>query len=159
MRTDFPATDGVAASRTDFVPDGVAGALVGLTLRSGTTRTVMLRADAHSELMGSYPWGETTPSQTTVNLPDTGAVDDGALVFRDQGTPPGQQPGRARLGRRLRLAPSTPTGTQLGQGFRGPTTSRVVCPASGPDTNRRRRAATTPRTAAAREGSWPTGSR
>ncbi|MGI3781041.1 MAG: hypothetical protein ACRYG2_09705 [Janthinobacterium lividum] len=88
VRTDFPATDGVAASRTDFVPDGVSGALVGLTLRAPTARTVVLRADAHSELMGSYPWGETTPSQTTVNLPDSGAVDGNALVFRDRGTPP-----------------------------------------------------------------------
>jgi hypothetical protein len=38
VRTDFPATGGVAASRTDLVPDGVPGALVGLTLRSATTR-------------------------------------------------------------------------------------------------------------------------
>ena len=37
VRADLPATDGVAASRTDFVPDGVAGALVGLTLQSPTT--------------------------------------------------------------------------------------------------------------------------
>ena len=34
--------------------------------RPGRSR---LRADAHSELLGSYPWGETTPSQTTENLP------------------------------------------------------------------------------------------
>src|SRR3954451_23399380 len=59
VRTDLPATDGVAASRTDFVPDGVSGALVGLTLQSLSSRTVVLPADAHSELMSSYPWGET----------------------------------------------------------------------------------------------------
>src|SRR4051812_3461414 len=89
VRTDLPATDGVAASRTDFVPDGVSGALVGLTLRSASARTVVLRADAHSELMGSYPWGETVPNQTTVNLQDTGRVDGRALLFTDKGTPPG----------------------------------------------------------------------
>ena len=31
-------------------------------------------ADAHSELLGSYPWGETTPSQSDVNLPDSADV-------------------------------------------------------------------------------------
>ena len=59
VRTDLPETDGVAASRTDVVPDGKDGALVGLSLRSDTDRTITLKADAHSELMGSYPWGET----------------------------------------------------------------------------------------------------
>ena len=34
VRADLPATNGVAASRTDFVPDGVSGALVGLSLRA-----------------------------------------------------------------------------------------------------------------------------
>src|SRR4051794_11196642 len=62
VRADLPATGGVAASRTDFVPDGVAGALVGLTLQAPTARTITVRADAHSELISSYPWGETTPS-------------------------------------------------------------------------------------------------
>ena len=38
--------------------------------------------------MNSYPWGETTPSQTTYNLHDTGGCDGGRLVFREQGTPP-----------------------------------------------------------------------
>ena len=61
VRADLPETEGVSASRTDVVPDGVSGALVGLTLRSDRTRTITLRADAHSELMGSYPWGETKP--------------------------------------------------------------------------------------------------
>ena len=131
VRTDFPATDGVAASRTDFVPDGVAGALVGLTLRSGTTRTVTLKADAHSELMGSYPWGETTPSQTTVNLADTGAVDGRALVFRDRGTPPGKNQAAHDWAAAFGSAVA-PSATELGQGFRGPHAKPVVCPASGP---------------------------
>lgn len=131
VRTDFPATNGVAASRTDVVPDGVSGALIGLTLRSSSTRTVVLRADAHSELMGSYPWGETTPSQTTVNLPDTGAVDGNALVFRDAGTPPGANQTAhdwaAAFGSVVK-----PTTTALGKNFRGPQDPAVVCPASGP---------------------------
>ena len=91
VRADLPATDGVAASRTDVVPDGVSGALVGLTLRSDSTKTITLRADAHSELMGSYPWGETTPARRDVNLPDTAPTRGRHLVFRDKGTPPGAE--------------------------------------------------------------------
>ncbi|GAB2576987.1 glucosidase family protein [Microlunatus antarcticus] len=132
VRTDFPATDGVAASRTDLVPDGVPGALVGLTLRSSTSRSVVLRADAHSELMGSYPWGETKPSQTTVNLPDTGSVEGNALVFRDQGTPPGADQTAHDWAAAFGSA-AMPTTTALGKNFRGPQDPAVICPASGPD--------------------------
>ena len=132
VRTDFPATDGVAASRTDFVPDGVPGALVGLTLRSSSSKTVVLRADAHSELMGSYPWGETTPSETTVNLPDSGAVDGNALVFHDQGTPPGANQTAHDWAAAFGSAVE-PTTTALGKNFRGPQDPAVICPASGPD--------------------------
>ena len=88
VRTDLPVTKGISASRTDVVPDGVGGVLVGLSLRSDTTQTVRLQADAHSELLGSYPWGETNPNQTQVNLPDSADVRDQHLVFTDRGTPP-----------------------------------------------------------------------
>ena len=37
--------------------------------------------------MSSYPWGETKPSQTLVNLPDSVRVQGKRLLFRDQGTP------------------------------------------------------------------------
>ena len=57
VRADLPTTNGVRASRTDFVPDGVSGALVGLSLRANRTRTITLRADAHSELLGLLPLG------------------------------------------------------------------------------------------------------
>ncbi len=61
--------------------------LVGLTLRSESTRTITLRADAHSELLSSYPWGETAPSQLDVNLADSVSVRGKHLLFRDKGTP------------------------------------------------------------------------
>jgi hypothetical protein len=134
VRTDLPATDGVAASRTDLVPDGVSGALVGLSLRSDTSRTITLRADAHSELIGSYPWGETTPSQTTENLPDTVVAQRRQLVFRDRGDPPhpNSQPHDWAAAFGSNLAPSeTP---RTGPNFRGPQDPAVICPASGPGT-------------------------
>ena len=64
--------------------------LVGLRLSAADAAHASRSAvDAHSELMKVYPWGETTPSQTTYNLQDTGGVDGRNLLFREQGTPPG----------------------------------------------------------------------
>ncbi len=133
VRADLPTTSGIAASRTDIVPDGVSGALVGLSLRSTTTRTITVRADAHSELMGSYPWGETTPSQKLVNLPDAVERQGDALVFRDQGTPPASN-GESHNWAAAFGSSLTPTGSRLGKNFRGPQSTNVICPASGPNT-------------------------
>jgi hypothetical protein len=120
----------VNVRRTDFVPDGVRATLVGLTLSSSTAKTVKLDVDAHSELMQSYPWGWTTPSATDANLPDTGDYTDGALRFREQGTP--SYPNAtahdyaAFVGSSLR-----PTGHALGPDHRGPQDPAVICPADG----------------------------
>ncbi len=133
VRADLPATDGVSASRTDVVPDGVSGALVGLSLRSDHDRTITLKADAHSELMSSYPWGETVPSQNRVNLPDSVTRRGKQLVFRDVGTPPGSN-GEAHNWAAAFGSQLTPVASSLGQDFRGPQDPAVVCPASGPET-------------------------
>jgi hypothetical protein len=131
VRADLPTTDAVGVSRTDFVPDGVSGALVGLTLRADRDRTIRLDADAHSELLGSYPWGETTPSQITANLPDSPDVVGAHLEFRDQGTPSHenaeQHDWTATVGSKM-----TPTMVRTGDDFRGPQDPAVICPASGP---------------------------
>ncbi|MBA8795714.1 hypothetical protein FHX74_003350 [Friedmanniella endophytica] len=126
VRTDLPTTQGVAASRTDFVPDGVGGVVVGLSLRSSTARTVTLKVDAHSELMSAYPWGESTPSQKTENLPDTASSTGRSLLFRDRGTnQAGFHDWAAAVGSSL-----DPTGASTGTNFRGPQSGDVVCPAS-----------------------------
>lgn len=131
VRTDLPTTHGVAASRTDVVPDGVSGALMGLSLRSNRTRTVTLTADAHSELISSYPWGETTPNQIAVNLPDTASVRGRNLEFRDRGTPTGANQTAhnwaAVVGTDLE-----PADAVTGENYRGPQDPAVICPASGP---------------------------
>ena len=131
VRTDLPVTKGVAASRTDLVPDGVGGVLVGLSLRSEASKTIRLRMDAHSELLGSYPWGETNPNQTEVNLPDSADVRGKHLVFTDRGTPPATNSEfhdwAAAVGTKL-----DPVRTQTGPDFRGPQDPAVICPASGP---------------------------
>ena len=86
-RMDLPDTDGFKLRRTDFAMDGGRAVLFGLELRntSGAARTAKVKVDAHSELMRAYPWGSTTPSQAEDNQPDTGAYQNGRLVFRDRG--------------------------------------------------------------------------
>ncbi|TDD13823.1 glycogen debranching protein [Kribbella turkmenica] len=120
----------VRVRRTDFVPDGIRATLVGLTLQSGTAKTVKLDVDAHSELMSSYPWGWTTPSAADANLPDTGAYADGSLRFREQGTPSFPNATAhdyaAFVGSSLR-----PTSHSLGPDNRGPQDPAVICPAEG----------------------------
>jgi hypothetical protein len=90
-RYALPDTAGLQVARTDFVPDGRRGALFGLTVTNpGAARTATLRVDAHSELMGQYPWGFTgvTPNASD-NLPDKGSYDGRNLVFTDDGALPG----------------------------------------------------------------------
>jgi len=130
-RMDLGSRDGVAISRTDFAPDGMRAGLIGLTFTAAHSATVDLTVDAHSELMKSYPWGETTPSQLTYNLPDTGGYAARNLVFRERGTPPVPHAEKhdyaALVGSRLR-----PVAHRLGAAFRGPQDPAVICPPSGP---------------------------
>ncbi|MCW2948230.1 MAG: hypothetical protein JWR24_4947 [Actinoallomurus sp.] len=126
----YAAPDGVRVERTDVAPDGVRAGLIGLTLTSGTSRTVRLDLDAHSELMTAYPWGSTTPDQQASNLPDTGAYQNGALVFREQGTPKVPNATRHDFAAMV-AADRTPAAHQLGPGHRGPQDPPVICPATG----------------------------
>lgn len=90
-RFDLPDTAGLQLHRTDVVPDGDRGALFGLTITNpGEARTATLTVDAHSELMGQYPWGfdGVTPNAAD-NLPDQGRYDGHHLVFTDDGALPG----------------------------------------------------------------------
>ena len=133
-RTSYAAAHGVRVDRTDVVPDGLRAGLIALTLSSRTSRTVSLAVDAHSELMSTYPWGETTPGQLSYNLDDHGVYDRraGRLVFSERGTPPVHNASAhdwaAVVGASVR-----PRDHRLGPGFRGPQDPAVVCPASGQD--------------------------
>jgi hypothetical protein len=98
-RYELPSTAGLQLRRTDFAPDGVRGALLGLTLSNPDKhkRTVTVMVDAHSELMTQYPWGFDRPPGQLPNVPhasdnvqDRAALDRGTLVFRDTGRLPGE---------------------------------------------------------------------
>src|SRR5688500_13783192 len=88
-RMEFPDTEGLQVSRTDFAPDGVRAVLFGLRLRNpgAARKTVDVKVDVHSEVMSHYPWAWTTPDAGAFNQPDTGTYRRGALIFRDTGTP------------------------------------------------------------------------
>jgi hypothetical protein len=87
----LPDTSGLKVERTDFVPDGRRGVLYGLKITNpGAAKTTKLSVDAHSELMGQYPWGFTgiTPNASD-NLPDQGTFTGRNLAFTDDGALPG----------------------------------------------------------------------
>ena len=129
-RIRYAAADGLGVVRTDTVPDGIRAGLIGLTFTSPTSRTVRLDLDARSELMTAYPWGSTAPDQRTYNLPDNGAFENGALVFREEGTPPVPNASRHDFAA-LVAADRAPVAHDLGAGHRGPQDPPVICPATG----------------------------
>lgn len=126
----YASASGVRVERTDVAPDGIRAGLIGLTLSADQARTVKLDLDAHSELMPAYPWGWTTPNTTVYNLPDTGRYEDGALVFRETGTPDVENAPRHDFAAMV-AANRTPVSHTLGDGFRGPQEPPVICPAEG----------------------------
>ena len=93
MRYALPPIDGIGLERTDVAPDGRRGALIGLKLTNPkkNRKRVNVMVDAHSELMTQYPWGfgGTVPNASD-NAADSGAFDNGSLVFRDTGRATGR---------------------------------------------------------------------
>jgi hypothetical protein len=84
----LPDTGGLQLTRTDVAPDGHRAVLFGLRMTNpGATRTVTVKVDAHSELMGAYPWGFSgVVPNASDNLPDHGRFDGRTLVFTDDGS-------------------------------------------------------------------------
>src|SRR5260370_3674837 len=90
-RYDLPDTAGLKLGRTDRAPDGRRGVLFGLKITNPVAaRTGKLSVDAHSELMGQYPWVVTgVRPEASDNIPDKGSFDGQSLVFTDDGALPG----------------------------------------------------------------------
>jgi hypothetical protein len=130
VEMDLPPRPGLTMQRVEFAPDGRRGVLIGLRLTStGAAREVEIAVDAHSELMSAYPWGETRPNQLRFNLQDTVALEEGRLVFREQGRPPVRN-AETHDWAAVVAAPVAAIGGETGAGFRGPQEPPVVCPAS-----------------------------
>jgi hypothetical protein len=127
-RYELPDTAGLKLERTDFAPDANRAVLFGLQLTNpGASRTVTVEVDAHSELMGAYPWGFSGVMPNAAdNLPDHGSFDGRSLVFTDDGSLPGAP---AHHYAALVGSDRAPTTGILGAGFRGPQPGRQ-CAAS-----------------------------
>jgi hypothetical protein len=131
VKMQLPGREGLKVSRTDFVPDDRRAVLVGLTFTTGDAeKNFTLKMDAHSELMGAYPWGETNPSQTEYNISDKVAVEGNNLVFREQGKPPGSPNTLPHDWAAVVGSDLTPTASETGSGYRGPQSPPVICPPS-----------------------------
>ncbi len=138
VRYDLPPLSGLNLSRTDFAPDGRRGVLFGLTLRNpgGAAKTVTVKVDAHSELMGAYPWGFSgvTPNASD-NLADHGAYAGGRLQFTDDGALPGAPAHHYAALVASDRAPASGEAAATGGAYRGPqpgTTCTGTEPAPGP---------------------------
>src|SRR3954453_22667877 len=87
-RFTLPSLAGLKLERTDYASDSRRAALFGLKLRNASNRArkVTVKVDAHSELMGQFPWGfKGLVPNASENLPDHGAFARGALQFTDDG--------------------------------------------------------------------------
>jgi hypothetical protein len=92
-RFALPDAGGLQLQRTDVAPDARRAVLFGLQMTNpaGADTTVIVKVDAHSELMSAYPWGFSgvTPNASD-NVADHGAFVAGkALQFTDDGALPG----------------------------------------------------------------------
>lgn len=115
-RYTLPPLQGLRLRRTDFVPDGRRAVWFGLELsnRGKEAKTVTVKVDVHSELLGAYPWTSTkVPPTAADNAQDTATYENGTLIFRD-----GASEARAASNR-------TPIGGEAGLGYRGPQPGRV----------------------------------
>jgi len=133
-RYDLPGVDGIGLRRIDVAPDGVRGALLGLTLSNPGRhkRTVDVMVDAHSELMTQYPWGFSgTVPNASDNAPDTGSFDGRALVFRDTGQLPGEDANHSYTA--IVGSDRKPAGGETGPGHYGQFGAGRTCAPTPPD--------------------------
>jgi len=128
IRYELPSVGGLRLERTDFAPDAHRSVLFGLTMTNpGSTKTVTVKVDAHSELMGAYPWGFSgVVPNASGNLPDHGSFDGNALTFTDDGSVGGGAPVHhyAALVASDRR-PVSGIAAATGGAFRGPQPGRV----------------------------------
>jgi hypothetical protein len=131
----LPDTGRLKITRTDFAPDGRRAVEFGLTLTAPSqAANVDLNVDAHSEMMSAYPWGFTTPDQTTFNLSDQASVNGQQLVFTETGTPPVPNALPHTWAALVGATGLTPVSHATGTDFRGPQDPPVICPVgSQPD--------------------------
>ncbi len=92
VRLDYPATsNGLQISRTEFAPDGLPVALIGLTIHNGASAPVStkLTFQPTSEILPAYPWSGTTQTSDELDRADQVIFDPriSGLVFQEPRKP------------------------------------------------------------------------
>jgi hypothetical protein len=133
-RYDLPDAGGLKLERTDLAPDADRAVLFGLKLTNpaATDKTVTVKVDAHSELMGAYPWGFTgvTPNASD-NLADKGSFTGKALQFTDDGALPGAPEHHYAALVAANQDPVSGEAAESGGGYRGPQPGTVCAATDG----------------------------
>ena len=137
VRYDLPSVGDLQLRRTDFVPDGRRAALFGLELTNtgDSDHTAAVKVQAHSELMGAWPWGTDAnrgKPDASNNIADKGAFDGSSLVFTDDGSLGDGAPVHHYAA--LVAADRQPDSGQAaatGGGFRGPQPGNVCADGDG----------------------------
>jgi hypothetical protein len=133
-RFDLPDAGGLKLQRTDFAPDGRRAVLFGLKLTNpaGADTTVTVKVDAHSELLGAYPWGfDGVTPHARDNIADQGSFTGSALQFTDDGTLPGGAEHHYAALVAANATPSSGEAASSGGAYRGPQGANV-CSAQEP---------------------------
>jgi glycogen debranching enzyme len=92
VRLDYPATsNGLQISRTEFAPDGLPVALIGLSIHNGANApaSTKLTFQPTSEILPAYPWSSTMPTSDSLDQADQVIFDPliSGLVFQEPQKP------------------------------------------------------------------------
>jgi hypothetical protein len=94
VRLDYPVTDGTSGlqiTRTEFSPDGLPVALIGLEIQNTTGQQVSttFTFQPTSEILPAYPWSGTTPTSDQLDQKDNVSFDPliSGLSFSEPGKP------------------------------------------------------------------------
>jgi hypothetical protein len=132
-RYTLPDTGGLQLQRTDFAPDGRRAVLFGLQMTNpaSSAKTTTVKVDAHSELLGAYPWGFSVTPKASDNIADHGEFADGALRFTDDGALPGAPQHHYAALVAANQAPTSGEAAASGGAFRGPQPGHVCAADDG----------------------------
>jgi hypothetical protein len=136
-RFDLPDAGGLKLQRTDFAPDGRRAVLFGLRMTNpdASDKSVTVRVDAHSELLGAYPWGfEGVTPHASSNIADQGSYTGGALQFTDDGALPGAPEHHYAALVAANATPASGEAAASGGAYRGPQGANVCTGEAAPST-------------------------
>jgi glycogen debranching enzyme len=92
VRMDYPAaSNGWQISETEFAPDGLPVALIGLSIHNGSSAaaSTQLAFQPISEILPAFPWTSTTPTSDSLDQADSVTFDPliSGLVFKEPQKP------------------------------------------------------------------------